>query len=167
MKIVFLGLWFRSLQCPPNSCQNLVIPAKSGGFWSNQVWQEGLLFSSFQQNLGILVLRPECSMECAGKECNRIQLFICSAYVCWSYVTHHNHHHCFYHYHHHHHCDGPANTDAHNNNETMPTTTTMPTAITMPTATTSGFLQIQVDCCGFRSHSCGFWQIPAGMAGAL
>ena len=115
MKIVFLGLWLRSLQCPPNSCRTLVIPAKSGGFWSNQVWQEGLLFSSFQQNLGTLVLRPECSMECAGMECNRIHLFICSAYVWWSYMTHHNHHHCFYHYHHHH-CDGPANTDAHNNN---------------------------------------------------
>ena len=38
----------RSLQCPPNSCRNPVIPAESGGFWRNEVWQEGLLFLSFR-----------------------------------------------------------------------------------------------------------------------
>ena len=38
----------RSLQCPPNSCRNLVIPAESGGFQRNDFWQEGLLFSSFR-----------------------------------------------------------------------------------------------------------------------
>ena len=37
----------RSLQCPPNSCRNLVIPVESGGFWRNEIWQEGLVFSSF------------------------------------------------------------------------------------------------------------------------
>ena len=38
----------RSLQCPPNSCRNLVIPAESSGFRRNELWQEGLLFSSFR-----------------------------------------------------------------------------------------------------------------------
>ena len=38
----------RSLQCPPNSCRNPVIPAEPGGFWNNEVWQEGLLFWSFR-----------------------------------------------------------------------------------------------------------------------
>ena len=38
----------RSLQCPPNSCRNPVIPAESGGFRRNEVWQEGLLFLSFR-----------------------------------------------------------------------------------------------------------------------
>ena len=38
----------RSLQCPPNSCRNLVIPAESSGFQRNELWQEGLLFLSFR-----------------------------------------------------------------------------------------------------------------------
>ena len=38
----------RSLQCPPYSCRNPVIPAESGGFRRNEIWQEGLLFLSFQ-----------------------------------------------------------------------------------------------------------------------
>ena len=38
----------RSLQCPPNSCRNPVIPVESGGFQRNELWQEGLLFSSFR-----------------------------------------------------------------------------------------------------------------------
>ena len=28
----------RSLQCPPNSCRNPVIPVESGGFWRNELW---------------------------------------------------------------------------------------------------------------------------------
>ena len=72
----------RSLQCPPNSCRNPVIPVESSGFWRNEIWQEGLLFSSFQQNLGIPELRLECSTECTGMEYNRIRLFICSESVC-------------------------------------------------------------------------------------
>ena len=38
----------RSLQCPPNSCRNPVIPAESIGFQRNELWQEALPFSSFQ-----------------------------------------------------------------------------------------------------------------------
>ena len=72
----------RSYQCPPNSCRNLVIPEESSGIQWNKIWQEGLLFFSFQcllfqQNLGIPELRLECSAEFAGMECNRIQLFVC------------------------------------------------------------------------------------------
>ncbi|EDR16012.1 uncharacterized protein LACBIDRAFT_301592 [Laccaria bicolor S238N-H82] len=37
----------RSYQCPPNSCRNPVIPADSGGFRRNEIWQGGLLFSPF------------------------------------------------------------------------------------------------------------------------
>ncbi|EDR13081.1 uncharacterized protein LACBIDRAFT_322516 [Laccaria bicolor S238N-H82] len=38
----------RSYQCPPNSCRNPVIPADSGGFRRNEIWQGGLLFSPFR-----------------------------------------------------------------------------------------------------------------------
>jgi len=59
-----------------------LIPAGIQSFWWNKIWQEGLLFFSFQcllfqQNLGILELRLECSTEFAGMECNRIWLFVC------------------------------------------------------------------------------------------
>ena len=47
-KSAFKDVCMRSLQCPPNSCRNLVIPAESGGFQRNEVWQEGLLFSLFR-----------------------------------------------------------------------------------------------------------------------
>jgi len=40
----------------------------------------------FQRNLGILELRPECSAEFAGTECNGIQLFVC-LFVCFTPVT--------------------------------------------------------------------------------
>ena len=91
-KSAFKDVCMRSLQCPPNSCRNPVIPAESSGFQRNEVWQEGLLFSSFwcliiPAEFGHSGLTPECSAECAGTECNRIQLFICSSYVCWSYMT--------------------------------------------------------------------------------
>ena len=46
-KSAFKDVCMRSLQCPPNSCRNPVIPAESGGLQRNEVWQEGLLFSSF------------------------------------------------------------------------------------------------------------------------
>ena len=46
--VIIWPLHWRSLQCPPNSCRNPVIPGESGGFRRNELWQEGLLFSSFQ-----------------------------------------------------------------------------------------------------------------------
>ena len=63
--VIIWPLHWRSLQCPPNSCRNPVIPGESGGFRRNELWQEGLLFSSFQF-LIIPELRLECSAECTG-----------------------------------------------------------------------------------------------------
>ena len=79
-EVVQVVVW-RSLQCPPNSCRNPVIPAESGGFQRNELWQEGLLFSSFRRNLGIPELRPECSAEFTGMECNGI-LVVCLCSIC-------------------------------------------------------------------------------------
>ena len=53
-QLIIQTIW-RSLQCPPNSCRNPVIPADSGGFRRNELWQEGLLFSSFW----CLIIPPE------------------------------------------------------------------------------------------------------------
>ena len=46
-KSAFKDVCMRSLQCPPNSCTN-GHSSESGGFQRNEVWQEGLLFSSFR-----------------------------------------------------------------------------------------------------------------------
>ena len=78
----------RSYQCPPNSCRNPVIPAESSGI---KFGRKACYFFSFwcllfQQNLGILELRLECSAEFAGTECNGIQLFVC-LFVCFTPVT--------------------------------------------------------------------------------
>ncbi|EDR00827.1 uncharacterized protein LACBIDRAFT_295669 [Laccaria bicolor S238N-H82] len=40
--------WQLHSKCPPNSCRNPVIPADSGGFQRNEIWQGGLLFSPFR-----------------------------------------------------------------------------------------------------------------------
>jgi len=69
----------RSYQCPPNSCRNPVIPAESGGI---KFGRKACYFFSFRcllfrRNLGIPELRPECSAEFAGTECNGIWLFVC------------------------------------------------------------------------------------------
>jgi len=79
----------RSYQCPPNSCRNPVIPAESGGI---KFGRKACYFFSFrcllfQQNLGIPELRPECSAEFAGTECNGIWLFVCLFHTC--YQTNH------------------------------------------------------------------------------
>jgi len=78
----------RSYQCPPNSCRNPVIPAESSGI---KFGRKACYFFSFQcllfrRNLGIPELRPECSTEFAGMECNRIWLFAC-LFVCFTPVT--------------------------------------------------------------------------------
>jgi len=76
---VELGETRRSYQCPPNSCRNLVILVESGGI---KFGRKACYFFSFRcllfrQNLGILELRPECSAEFTGTECNGIRLFVC------------------------------------------------------------------------------------------
>ena len=80
---------WRSYQCPPNSCRNPVIPVESSGI---KFCRKACYFFSFwcllfQQNLGILELRPECSAEFTGTECNGIQLFVCLFHTC--YQTNH------------------------------------------------------------------------------
>jgi len=58
-----------SLQCPPNSCWN---PEESSGMKFGRMACYFLHSSviSFWWNLGIPELRPECSMEFTGMECN-------------------------------------------------------------------------------------------------
>ena len=81
----------RSLQCPPNSCRNLVIRAESSGFRRNDFWQEGLLFPSFR----CLIIPAEfghsgietgmlCGMHRNGvqRSATEFQLFVCVGYVC-------------------------------------------------------------------------------------
>ena len=44
----------RSLPCPTDSFQNLAIPADSGGFWRNEIWQRALPnlpFQNWDQNV--------------------------------------------------------------------------------------------------------------------
>jgi len=62
----------RSYQCPPNSCKNL---EESSGMKFGRMACYFLHSSviSFQWNLGIPELRPECSAEFAGTECNRME----------------------------------------------------------------------------------------------
>jgi hypothetical protein len=72
-----VGVW-RSLQCPPNSCRNPVIPAESSGMKFGRkacyFFHSGVLF--FWRNDRIPELRPECSAEFTGTECDGIQLFV-------------------------------------------------------------------------------------------
>jgi hypothetical protein len=68
----------RSLQCPPNSCRNPVIPAESCGMKFGRkacyFFHSGVLL--FQRNDRIPEWRPECSAEFTGTECDGIRLFV-------------------------------------------------------------------------------------------
>jgi len=68
--------WIKEvLSVAPNSCRNLVIPAESGGMKFGRMacyfLHSGVI--SFQWNLGIPELRPECSVEFTGTECNGME----------------------------------------------------------------------------------------------